>query len=158
MGKISTNWKTNPLSKEMDTFNIPIAIKGFSNGAGVNVGNPHVVFFGKSIDDLDIDKLGPKIENHIFFPKKTNVEFIEVINLQKIKMKVWERGAGATLACGSGACASVVACHKLGKIDDEVEIEFKGGIATAKWIDKGSVLLSGPAETVFHGQIDLRFL
>ena len=80
MGKISNKWQEIPLNKEMDTLNIPIKINGFSNGAGVNVGNPHIVFFGDNIDNIDLQKLGPEIENHEFFPNKTNVEFVEIIN------------------------------------------------------------------------------
>jgi|TARA_B100000686_G_C16806854_1_gene991873 diaminopimelate epimerase len=124
----------------------------------LSFGNPHAVLLVNDIEAAPVERLGPLIESHSRFPNRTNVGFAEPVSRSRIKLRVWERGVGETLACGSGACAAVVACHKLGKIDDEVEIEFKGGIATAKWIDKGSVLLSGPAETVFHGQIDLRFL
>ncbi len=94
MGKITTFWKKIPLSEDMDPLNIPIRVEGFDNGVGVNIGNPHIVFFGKSIENIDLNQIGPKIETHKFFPKKTNVEFIEIINSKKIKMKVWERGAG----------------------------------------------------------------
>ena len=109
MGKLTTSWNKIPLSEEMDTLNIPIKVDGFEKGVSVNIGNPHIVFFGKSIENIDLNSIGSKIENHKFFPNKTNVEFVEIINSNKIKMKVWERGVGITLACGSGACAAVYA-------------------------------------------------
>ncbi len=93
MGKMSTHWEKIPLSEKMDSLNIPIQVDGFDKGVAVNIGNPHIVFYGKSIENINLNEIGPKIENHHFFPNKTNVEFIEVINSNTIKMKVWERGA-----------------------------------------------------------------
>lgn len=124
----------------------------------LSFGNPHAVLLVNDIEAAPVERLGPLIESHSRFPNGANVGFAQPVTRSRIKLRVWERGVGETLACGSGACAATVACHKLGKIDDEVEVEFKGGVATVKWIDKGSILLSGPAETVFHGQIDLRFV
>ena len=136
MGKITTHWKIIPLSEEMDTLNIPIQIDGFDKGVGVNIGNPHIVFFGNSIESIDLNQLGPKIENHKFFPNKTNVEFIEVINSKKIKMKVWERGAGITLACGSGACAAVYAGWKKNLIEKNTEVQLEKGSLHIDIIDE----------------------
>ena len=109
MGKMTTDWEKIPLSTQMDPLNIPIEVEGFDKGVAVNIGNPHIVFFGKSIENINLNQIGPEIEKHNFFPNKTNVEFIEILNSNTIKMKVWERGAGVTLACGSGACAAVYA-------------------------------------------------
>ena len=100
------------MSKKIDTLNIPIDIKDFSNGVAVNIGNPHIVFFGQNIENVNLNEIGPNIENNKLFPNKTNVEIIEIINKKKIKMRVWERGVGITLACGSGACAAVYASWK----------------------------------------------
>ena len=126
--------------------------------SALSFGNPHAVLLVNDIETAPVERLGPLIESHSRFPNRTNVGFAQPVSRSKIRLRVWERGVGETLACGSGACAATVACHKLGEIDDEVEVEFKGGVATAKWTDKGSIFLSGPAETVFHGQIDLSFL
>ena len=154
MGKISTNWKTIPLSKEIDTLNIPIKIDGFSKGVSVNVGNPHVVFFGSSIEKIDLNYLGPKIENHKFFPNKTNVEFIEIINTEKIKMKVWERGVGITLACGSGACAAVYAGWKKKLIKNIVEVQVEKGSLYISIINNEAIM-TGPAEISYSGYVKI---
>ena len=152
MGKITTDWKVIPLVHEMDSLNIPIQIDGFSKGIAVNVGNPHVVFFGNSISDINLNKLGPKIEQHEFFPNKTNVEFIEIINSKKIKMKVWERGVGITLACGSGACAAVYAGWKKNLIENNVEVQLEKGSLYINIIDEEAIM-TGPAEISYNGFI-----
>ena len=152
MGKITTDWKSIPLIQEMDPFNIPIQIDGFSKGIAVNVGNPHVVFIGNSIKNIDLNNLGPKIEEHKFFPNKTNVEFIEIINSKKIKMKVWERGVGITLACGSGACAAVYAGWKKNLVENNVEVQLEKGSLYINIINEEAIM-AGPAEISYNGFI-----
>ena len=154
MGKISSNWKTIPLSHEMDTLNIPISIDGFSKGVAVNIGNPHVVFFGNSIDKVDLNRVGPEIENHKFFPNKTNVEIIEIINSKKIKMKVWERSAGVTLACGSGACAAVYAGWKKNLIENVAEVQLTNGSLHIEIINE-EAMMTGPAEISYQGYVEI---
>ena len=154
LGKISTEWGEIPLSEKIDTLNIPIKINGFSNGIAVNIGNPHVVFFGKNIDDVDLKKIGSCIENNKLFPNKTNVEIIEVINNKKIKMRVWERGVGITLACGSGACASVYAGQLKGLLDNNVEVQLERGSLFIS-IEKKEAILTGPAEISFYGSMEI---
>ena len=154
MGKISTDWKTIPLSEEIDTLNIPIKVNGFSKGVSVNIGNPHVVFFGKSIENIDLDYIGPKIENHKFFPNKTNVEFVEIVNPEKIKMKVWERGAGITLACGSGACAAVYAAWKKKLIKNIAEVQLEKGSLYISIINNEAIM-TGPAEISYNGYVEI---
>ena len=154
MGKISTDWRSIPLSDELDTLNIPIKVDGFSKGVSVNIGNPHIVFFGSSIENIDLENLGPKIENHKFFPNKTNVEFIEVVNPEKIKMKVWERGAGITLACGSGACAAVYAGWKKKLIKNNVEVQLEKGSLHISIINNEAIM-TGPAEISYNGYIKI---
>ena len=152
MGKVHTKWDKIPLTKEMDTMNVPIEIKGFSSGVAVNIGNPHIVFFGDSIDEVDLNDVGPKIENHEFFPNKTNVEFIKILNENKIKMRVWERGAGITLACGSGACAAVYAGMKKNLLSNNVEVILaKGSLHIV--IQNDVAIMTGPAEISFRGTI-----
>ena len=154
LGKVSTDWKTIPLSHNIDTLNIPIRIDGFENGIAVNVGNPHVVFFGNDLDLVDLNSLGPKIENHALFPKKTNVEIVEIINRKKIRMRVWERGAGITLACGSGACASAYAGVLKNLLDNYVEVIVTRGSLFIE-IDNNQAIMTGPAEISFHGNIEI---
>jgi len=154
MGKISNEWSKIPLQKKMDTLNIPIDIKNFSNGVAVNIGNPHIVFFGDNVDNIDLASLGPKIENHEFFPKKTNVEFIQVINSNTIKMKVWERNVGITLACGSGACAAVFAGMKKGLIKNKVEVILERGSLDI-YIKDDEATMTGPAEISYIGNIEI---
>ena len=154
LGKLTTEWDKIPLSEKIDTLNIPIKINGFSNGIAVNIGNPHIVFFGKDIDDVDLAKLGPIIENNKLFPNKTNVEIIEVLSNKKIKMRVWERGVGITLACGSGACASVYAGQLKKLLDNNVEVQLERGSLFIN-IEKNEAILTGPAEISFYGSIEI---
>ena len=154
MGKISNKWYQVPLSKEMDTLNVPIDIKGFSKGIALNIGNPHVVFIGDSVDSVDLLTLGPKIENHDYFPNKTNVEFIKVIDSNTIEMRVWERGAGITLACGSGACAAVFAGIKKGLLFNEVQVILSRGSLYIS-INNDEAIMTGPAEVSYLGYINI---
>ena len=154
MGKITNDWNKIPMSHNMDTLNVPIDVKDFSKGIAVNVGNPHIVFFGENIDNLNLSKIGPKIENHIFFPEKTNVEFVEIINKKKIKMKVWERGAGITLACGSGACASVFAGVLKKLLETNVDVQVEQGSMFIEILNNEAIM-TGPAEISYHGNIEI---
>lgn len=154
LGKLSTDWQKIPLSKKIDTLNIPIKIDNFSNGVAVNIGNPHIVFFGNNLEKVDLTNIGPTIENDELFPNKTNVEIIEIINNKKIKMRVWERGAGLTLACGSGACASVYAGQLKNLLNNNVEVQLEKGSLFIH-IEKNEAILTGPAEISFYGSIEI---
>ena len=154
MGKMTTEWNKIPLSKKMDTLSIPIQIEGFDKGVAVNIGNPHIVFYGKSIKNVNLTEIGPKIEKHHFFPNKTNVEFIEIVNSKTIKMKVWERGAGVTLACGSGACAAVYAGWKRNLIEKNSEVQLTKGSLQINIIDDEAIM-TGPAEISYSGYIQI---
>ena len=153
MGKMTTDWEKIPLSEEMDPLNIPIKVEGFDRGVAVNIGNPHVVFFGKSIENINLNQLGPKIEKHNFFPNKTNVEFIEILNSNTIKMRVWERGVGVTLACGSGACAAVYAGWKKNLIERSAEVQLEKGSLHINIINEEAIM-TGPAEISYNGNIE----
>ena len=153
LGKLTTNWKKIPMTKDMDTMNVPIKINDFSNGVAVNVGNPHLVFFGQNINDVDLGIIGPNIENHKFFPKKVNVELVEIINRNKIKIRVWERGAGLTLACGSGACASVYAGMLKNLLENDVEVILERGSLYINIVNDEAIM-TGPAEISFYGSLD----
>ncbi len=154
MGNITSDWSKIPLSKNMDTMNIPILLNGYTKGVAVNVGNPHIIFFGKSISNTNLKKIGPSIENHEFFPNKTNVELVEIIDANTLKMRVWERGVGITLACGSGACASVYAAWKKNLTENKVEVILEKG---SLFIDiiKNKAIMKGPAEISYHGSLEI---
>ena len=155
LGRLSTAWEKIPLSKNINSLNIPINIDGFSNGVAVNIGNPHCVFFGENINHVDLSIIGPTIENHEIFPNKINVEIVEVINKKKIKMRVWERGVGITLACGSGACAAVYAGQLKNLLDNNVEVELERGSLFIN-IENNEAIMTGPAEINFQGIIEIK--
>lgn len=121
----------------------------------VSMGNPHCIVYMDNIDDLEIDKIGPKFENHELFPERINTEFLEVIDKNTIKMRVWERGSGETYACGTGACAATVASvlNNYCNIDEEVTVKLLGGDLKIKYLSSGLVYMTGPAEFVFEGRI-----
>ena len=120
----------------------------------VSMGNPHCITFVDNVDNYPVEKIGPEIENHPSFPKRTNVEFIEVVNQQEIKMRVWERGAGETLACGTGACASAVASMLNDKVARKLTVHLRGGDLFIEWLGDNKVFMTGPAEEVFEGKIN----
>ena len=123
---------------------------------GVSMGNPHAVVFLDSLSGLEIEKIGPQFEMHPRFPDRTNTEFVEVIDRSHVKMRVWERGSGETMACGTGACAVAVACAVNGKTGDQVEVELPGGTLSIVWDrEKETVFMTGPAVEVYHGEIDI---
>lgn len=122
----------------------------------VSMGNPHAVIFTDDVDTLPLHDYGPKLENHSLFPKRTNVEFIQVISRDRIKMRVWERGSGETMACGTGACASVVAAVLNDLCDRKVTVMLPGGELFIEWDEEsGHVYKTGPATKVFDGEIDI---
>lgn len=124
----------------------------------VSMGNPHcVIFTDKNVDDLELEKIGPSFENHPLFPERINTEFANVIDGNTVKMRVWERGSGETWACGTGACATVVAACLNGhcKRDEEIRLMLRGGDLFITYKSDGTVLMRGPATTVFEGEIDI---
>ena len=126
------------------------------NVAVVSMGNPHAVLRVDSVDQAPVDELGPQIECHVRFPRRVNAGFMEVINRGHIKLRVYERGSGETLACGSGACAAVVAGIRLGWLDKTVDVDMSGGRLTISWAGPGqSVMMTGPAVKVFDGEIEV---
>jgi diaminopimelate epimerase len=121
----------------------------------VSMGNPHVVIFEDRLDSLPLSRFGPAIENHKSFPERTNVHFVRVCNPAEIVLRSWERGAGETLACGTGACAAVVACALNNKTTRTVLVHLPGGDLRVEWLGDNRVLMTGPAEEVFEGDIPL---
>lgn len=133
--------------------NAPLVVDGVEyHITCVSMGNPHCIVFVDQIDEVDLSVIGPKIETHPAFPRKTNVEFVQVINKEKVRMRVWERGAGITMACGTGACATLVSGALNGKIERKAVIELDGGELLIEWGSDNHVYMSGPATEVFRGE------
>ena len=120
----------------------------------VSMGNPHAVTFVENLDNLQIEKCGPIVENNPIFPNRTNVEFVQIIDKNNIKVRVWERGVGETYACGTGACAAMVASGINGYTDENVNVELTGGKLEIEWGKDNHIYMQGPAETVFEGKLN----
>ena len=145
-----------PVRIDKDTvIGEPITVNGTEyRMTCVSMGNPHAVVFIDDTDNLDIESVGPLFENHELFPNRTNTEFVQVIDKSHVKMRVWERGTGETLACGTGCCATTVACILNGLTDDEVTVKVLGGEIIVKWDRENNLIyMTGPAVTTFEGEI-----
>jgi diaminopimelate epimerase len=134
-------------------YNLQVGDKTFAINC-VSMGNPHTVIFLNDIDHIPLEKWGSEIEHNPFFPERTNVEFVQIIKRAEIKTRVWERGNGPTLACGTGACASVVAGIKNGYLDNDVFVHLPGGVLLVDW-SGDHVMMTGPAEIVYEGSIEI---
>ena len=159
IGKARVEWNEIPLSEKLDTKNLNIKIndknnKEYFGGTAVNVGNPHIVFFVNEIDNFDIKEIGPNIEKHKIFPEKCNVTIAQVINKNLIKVKVWERGAGLTKACGTAACATAFAGKLKNLTNDKTDIEFENGKLTISFDEKDSIHMKGPISDI--REIDIK--
>jgi diaminopimelate epimerase len=156
MGVPKLEWSQIPLSKESNTLSLSMGGNGVSNPVAVNMGNPHCVFFVGDVDAVDIAKLGRQFEYDPLFPERTNVEFVEVIDRNHIRMRVWERGAGVTLACGSGSCAAAVAAIRRNLTARKITVSMDGGDLMINWDQKSNrVTMIGPVTYVFHGTFNL---
>ena len=160
IGIAKTKWNEIPLSKDLDTKNLDIKIldknnSEFIGGTAINVGNPHIIFFVKNIEDYDLKKIGPQIENHEYFPEKCNVTLAKVVNKNLIKVRVWERGAGLTKACGTAACATTVAGSINGLTDKKTDIEFDLGKLSISIDEKNSVHMNGPVSDIKNIEIKI---
>lgn len=153
MGHPQLMWDEVPLSQPVDTTYLPLE----GEPVAVGMGNPHAVFFVEHADEVDVAGWGRRVEIDPLFPQRTNVEFAEVRARDEIRMRVWERGAGITLACGSGACATVVAAAQRGLTEKKVRMEVDGGWLTLEWREDG-VWMTGPTQLVFKAEFDTSFL
>lgn len=157
MGNPILNPEQIPIVSEgAEVINEPIVVEGKEyRMTGVSMGNPHVIIYMDDIDHLEIEKIGPKFENHERFPKRVNTEFVKVLDRNTVQMRVWERGSGETLACGTGACAVAVACILNGLTEDKVTVKLLGGDLLIEWDRENNlVYMTGPAEVVFDGEWD----
>ncbi len=145
-----------PLEKER-IVNAPIIVQGKEyKMTCVSMGNPHAVIFLEDVTNLEIEQIGPYFENHERFPKRINTEFVKVLDKKTVQMRVWERGTGETLACGTGCCATVVACILNGLTDEKVTVKLLGGEIEIEWDREANlVYMTGPAVTVFEGEYDV---
>jgi diaminopimelate epimerase len=150
-------WEDIPLSYAMDTSDLPLAWDGLKHGFAVNVGNPHVVFFVEDPAKVPLDVYGPRIENDPAFPERVNVH-VAAVREDGIHMRSWERGAGLTLACGTGACAAAVAAIATKRATSPVAVHMPGGTLTISWKPGETVKMRGSATHVFEGDLDLEAL
>ena len=159
MGKPRLDWREIPLSEDMDTLRLELKVGPYDaplyhTPCAVSMGNPHCVFFVDDVDTVDVAATGSLIENHPLFPEGVNVEFAQVIDRQTVRMRVWERGAGITKACGTGACATLVATARRGLTDRSATIIMDGGPLHIAWADNDHVIMTGPVEVEFSGELN----
>ncbi|MFZ5566901.1 MAG: diaminopimelate epimerase [Pseudomonadota bacterium] len=139
-------WQTWPVV--VDGVTVPLAV--------LSMGNPHAVQLVPDVESAPVRTQGPLIEHHARFPRRVNAGFLQIVDRTQVKLRVWERGAGETLACGTGACAAAVAGMRLGRLDARVDVQTRGGVLTIEWAGEGQpVYMTGPATTVFQGEVDV---
>jgi diaminopimelate epimerase len=148
------DWELIPLALPMDTSDMPVGWEALERPMAVNVGNPHVIFFTPSLDAIDLARLGPLIENDPLFPERVNVNVAEIVDRNTVRLKVWERGVGLTLACGTGACATGVAAIRSGRAASPVDVVLPGGTLRIEWAEGAAIRMTGPATHVFTGEAD----
>ena len=154
MGPAKLDWSDIPLAEPRDTLHLDISNGSLMDPVAVNIGNPHMVFFVEDVETIDLGTLGPELENHPLYPERTNVEVASLRGPDKVRMRVWERSAGITQACGSGACAVSVAANRRGLTGRKVEVVLDGGPLIIEWLDNGRVLMTGPTAISFEGLLD----
>jgi len=157
MGAPRFDWDAIPLAYPLDTHALPTAWDSLANPAAVNIGNPHLVFFVNALDTVPLGELGPRIENDPLFPERINVNVAQILDRTHLRMATWERGAGLTRACGTGACATFAAGRRLGLLDARARLDLPGGTLTLAESSEGHLLMSGPAVHVFSGHADLGY-
>jgi len=154
MGEPRWGWRDIPLARDCDTDHLPVALGPLMDGIATSMGNPHATFFVPDIGAVDIVALGPKLEYDKLFPQRANIGVAQILSREKIRLRVWERGAGLTPACGTGACAALVAASRRGLTGRRVEIVADGGTLTIDWRADSHVVMTGPVAVSFTGVID----
>ena len=162
MGPVHTSWQDIPLTRDMDTLFLDLGLADFGSATALSVGNPHAVFFVEDAEAVDIEKWGPIAEQHPIFADRANIEFVSVIARDKIRMRVWERGVGVTMACGSGACAAAAASILRGLTTHKQQVQLDGGILEIDWQDAdsaagGQIIMTGAVATIASGIIPAAF-
>jgi diaminopimelate epimerase len=155
MGAARLDWTDVPLARRMDTLHLDLALGAVADPAACSMGNPHATFFVDDVGATAVDTLGPALEHDPLFPERANIGFAEIHSPDHIRLRVWERGAGLTLACGSGACAALVNAHRRGLTGRRATVAVDGGALEIAWRADGHVLMTGPVATAFTGSVDL---
>ncbi|MBT5051293.1 MAG: diaminopimelate epimerase [Rhodospirillaceae bacterium] len=158
MGVPGLDWRDIPLSQPEDTRHLELSSGPVRDPAAVSMGNPHCVFFVDDLDSTPIDELGPQLETHSLFPERANIGFAQILDQKTLRLRVWERGAGLTMACGTGACAAVVAANRRGLTGRQVETRLDGGRLNIDWRSNDHVLMTGPAIVSFTGTLAAGYL
>jgi len=151
MGPALLDWEQIPLAEAVDTLHMPVSAGRLSDPVGVGMGNPHAVFFVLDAEAVPLSELGPQLEHHALFPERCNIEAAQVLDDGRIRMRVWERGAGITLACGTGACATLVAAARRGLTGRKADILLDGGTLTIEWLENNHVMMTGPVALAYSG-------
>jgi diaminopimelate epimerase len=154
MGPVHTDWQSIPLAREMDTLRMDLTVGALKTPAAVNVGNPHCNFFVEDAEHTVIETVGPIVEQHPLFPERTNVQIIQVLSEERIRVRVWERGVGITQASGSSACATAVNTHRRGRTGPKVEVILDGGTLWVEHTADNRVVQTGAFATSFEGVLD----
>jgi diaminopimelate epimerase len=155
MGPARLDWHDIPLARPMDTLHLDLAAGPVADPAAASMGNPHATFFVADLVRLPVAELGPRLEHDPLFPERANIGFAQILTPDRIRLRVWERGAGLTRACGSGACAALVNAHRRGLAGRHATVVVDGGELEIEWRTDGHVLMTGPVATAFTGEIDL---
>jgi len=154
MGPARTGWHEIPLARAMDTECVELNLGPLSTPVCTNIGNPHATFFVDDVDIIDLTAIGPVLEHHPLFPQRANIGIAAIRDRENIRLRVWERGAGITRACGSGACAAVVAANRRGLTERRATVTLDGGTLDIAWHDNGHVIMTGPVALSFEGSFD----
>jgi diaminopimelate epimerase len=158
MGLARLDWREIPVAAACDTNHMPVCLGPLQDPVGTNMGNPHATFFVDDAEAIPLGDLGPKLEHDRFFPERANIGVAQVLGPDKLRLRVWERGAGITLACGSGACAAVVAASRRGLVQRKADVILEGGTLTIEWLRDGHVLMTGGIAVAFKGELDRSLL
>jgi diaminopimelate epimerase len=155
MGEVRLDWRSIPLAAAADTLHLPLSEGPVADPAAASMGNPHATFFVADLAATPVETIGPKLEHAAIFPERANIGFVQVLARDRIRLRVWERGAGLTLACGSGACAALVNAARRGLTARRAAVLVDGGELEIEWRDDNHVLMTGPVATAFRGTLDL---
>jgi diaminopimelate epimerase len=158
MGVPRFGWDEIPLSEPADTLALDVALGPLQQPVAVNLGNPHAVFLVENAETVPLAELGPELERHPMFPERANIGVVEVQDSGRLRVRVWERGAGLTPACGSGACAALIAAARRGVAERTAELAMDGGLLRIVWNEADHILMTGPALHSFRGRLDPEML
>src|SRR5229473_3432555 len=158
MGPALLDWRDIPVSEACDTNHMPVGLGPLQDPVGTSMGNPHATFFVDDAAAIPLGELGPKLERHQFFPERANIGVAQLVDENRLRLRVWERGAGLTLACGSGACAAVVAATRRGLVKRKADVTVDGGTLSIEWLRDDHVLMTGGVALAFKGELDRSLL